>query len=92
MDMLFLEVLESVAGKGRFLPPNIAGEHKVPYFGICLGMQVMIVEFARHVLGSTEADSTEMNIHTPNPVISLLKPAEEYPKSRRHYATRRLPM
>lgn len=47
-------------------------EHKVPYLGICLGMQVMIVEFARNVLGLTEADSTEMNIHTPNPVISLL--------------------
>ncbi|HSX13505.1 MAG TPA: CTP synthase [Chlamydiales bacterium] len=47
-------------------------ENKIPYFGICLGMQVMIVEFARNVLGLIEADSTEMNINTAHPVISLL--------------------
>ncbi len=47
-------------------------ENKIPYFGICLGMQVMIVEFARNVLGLQDADSTEMNINTPHPVISLL--------------------
>lgn len=47
--------------------------HKIPYFGICLGMQVMVVEFAREVLGLKEAHSTEMNPKTKEPVISLLK-------------------
>jgi CTP synthase len=47
-------------------------ETKVPYFGLCLGMQVMCVEFARHVLGLSEAHSTEVNPDTPHPVISLL--------------------
>ncbi len=47
-------------------------ENKIPYFGICLGMQVMIVEFARHVLELEEANSTEMNRNTPDPLISLL--------------------
>lgn len=47
-------------------------QNRIPYLGICLGMQVMIVEFVRNVLGLPDADSTEMNIHTPHPVVSLL--------------------
>jgi CTP synthase len=46
--------------------------HKIPYFGICLGMQVMIVEFARNVLHLKKAHSTEVDLHTPDPVISML--------------------
>ena len=48
-------------------------ENKIPYFGICLGMHVLVVEFARHVLGQKEANSTEMNPQTPDPVISLIE-------------------
>lgn len=47
-------------------------QNQIPYLGICLGMQVMIVEFARNVLGLKDANSTEMNMNTPHPVISLL--------------------
>lgn len=47
-------------------------QHNIPYFGICLGMQVMAIEFARSILGLKEAHSTEIDPHTPDPVISLL--------------------
>lgn len=50
---------------------------KVPYFGICLGMQVLAVEFARNVLGLKDANSTEIDSKTPNPVISLLSEQRE---------------
>lgn len=58
--------------EGKILTAQYCREHKIPYFGLCLGMQVMIVEFARHVLGLQGANSTEMNSQTPHPVISLL--------------------
>jgi CTP synthase len=47
-------------------------KNKIPYLGLCLGMQVMCVEFARNVLGIKAANSTEMDSSTPHPVISLL--------------------
>jgi CTP synthase len=50
-----------------------AREHKVPYFGICLGMQAMVIEFARHVCGLEDADSTEFNPGTPHRVIFKLR-------------------
>lgn len=52
-------------------------EQKIPYFGICLGMQVLVVEFARHVLNLGGANSTEMEPETPEPIISLLSEQEE---------------
>lgn len=51
-------------------------EKKIPYFGICLGMQVLVIEFARNVLGLKEANSTEMNRDTTDPIISLLSEQE----------------
>ena len=48
-------------------------EHDVPTFGICLGMQCMVIEFARNVLGLKEANSTEMQPHTPDNVIDLME-------------------
>jgi CTP synthase len=50
-----------------------AREDKVPYFGICLGMQTMVIEFARNVCGLTDADSTEFNPATPHRVIYKLR-------------------
>ncbi len=52
---------------------RFARENKVPYFGICLGMQTMVIEFARHVCGLAEADSTEFNPATPYRVIYKLR-------------------
>jgi CTP synthase len=58
--------------EGKILAAQYAREHLVPYLGLCLGMQVMVIEFARNVLGLAGANSTEFNPHTPHPVISLL--------------------
>ena len=51
---------------------SYARENKIPYLGLCLGMQVMVIEFARYAFGSTEANSTEFDPSTPYPVIALL--------------------
>ncbi|MGC8521935.1 MAG: CTP synthase [Steroidobacteraceae bacterium] len=58
--------------EGKILSVRYAREHGIPYLGICLGMQVAIVEFGRHVLGLTGANSTEFNRGTPYPVIALI--------------------
>jgi CTP synthase len=58
--------------EGKILAAQYARERGVPYLGLCLGMQVMVVEYARHVLGLVGANSTEFNRATPHPVISLL--------------------
>ncbi len=57
---------------GKIMTAKYCREKKIPYFGLCLGMQVMCVEFARHVLGLTDANSTEIDPNTSHPVISLL--------------------
>jgi CTP synthase len=57
---------------GKIMTAKYCREHQIPYFGLCLGMQVMCVEFARHVLGLNDANTTEVDPHTPHPIISLL--------------------
>jgi CTP synthase len=57
---------------GKINAAHYCRESKVPYFGICLGMQVMAVEFARNALGLEEANSTEFDPDTPYPIISML--------------------
>ena len=57
---------------GKIMTAKYCRENKIPYFGICLGMQVMAVEFARHVAGLEDANSTEIDAYTKHPVISLL--------------------
>ncbi|MDE6610554.1 MAG: CTP synthase [Muribaculaceae bacterium] len=59
--------------EGKFVALKWCREHDVPTFGICLGMQCMVVEFARNVLGMAEANSTEMNPTTPYNVIDLME-------------------
>ncbi len=59
--------------EGKFVALKWCREHDVPTFGICLGMQCMVIEFARDVLGLTEANSTEMNPTTPDNVIDLME-------------------
>src|ERR1700721_689348 len=58
--------------EGKIQAARFAREHGVPYLGICLGMQVAIVEYGRHVLGFTDANSTEFNRASQNPVIALI--------------------
>ncbi|MFA5306264.1 MAG: CTP synthase [Candidatus Babeliales bacterium] len=59
--------------EGKILAARWAREHKVPYFGLCLGMQVMIIEAARSLLKHPKANSTEFNPKTPTPVIDLME-------------------
>jgi len=58
--------------EGKILAARYARENKVPYLGLCLGMQLMVIEFTRHVLGDEEANSTEFDRATPHPVIDLM--------------------
>ena len=58
--------------EGKIATVNYARENQVPYLGICLGMQVAVIEFARHVAGLEGANSTEFDPETPHPVIGLI--------------------
>jgi CTP synthase len=58
--------------EGKICAARFAREHKVPYLGICLGMQIATIEYARHVAGLTDANSTEFEPDTPHPVIALI--------------------
>ncbi len=58
---------------GKIIAIKYARENNVPFLGICLGMQCAVVEFARNVLGYTDAHSTEMNSKTKHPVINLME-------------------
>ena len=63
--------------EGKIAAARIAREQRIPYLGICLGMQVAVAEFARHVAGMEGANSTEFDIETPYPVIDLLPEQKE---------------
>jgi CTP synthase len=63
--------------EGKIEAARIARENGIPYLGICLGMQIAVAEFARHVAGMEGANSTEFDIETPYPVIDLLPEQKE---------------
>ena len=58
--------------EGKIAAVRFAREQRIPYLGICLGMQVAVIEFARHVAGLTDAHSTEFRKDNPHPVIALI--------------------
>lgn len=58
--------------EGKIVAAKFARENKVPYLGLCLGMQVMCIEFARNVLGLEDANSTEFDVSAPHPIIDLM--------------------
>lgn len=66
--------------EGKLVAIRYARENKVPYFGICLGLQCASIEFARNVLGYTDANSTEFNKKTPDPVIHLMEEQKKVTK------------
>ncbi len=77
-----LEGADAILVPGGFGPRGVAGkiraagyarERKIPYFGICLGMQIAVIEFARNVAGLPAAHSVEFDAATPDPVIYLMK-------------------
>jgi len=59
--------------EGKFVALKYGREHNLPTFGICLGMQCMVIEFARNVLGFVDANSTEMDPNTPHNVIDIME-------------------
>jgi CTP synthase len=59
--------------EGKIIAVQYAREKKLPFLGICLGMQMAVIEFARHVLGLNNAHSTEMDPDTPYPVINMME-------------------
>ena len=59
--------------QGKVVAAKFARENKVPYFGICLGMQIAVIEFARHIAGMSHANSTEFDKKTKYPVIYLMR-------------------
>ena len=58
--------------EGKILAAKYARENKIPYLGLCLGMQIATIEFARNVLKLDKAHSTEFDPNTPHPVIAML--------------------
>ena len=73
--------------EGKIKAIRYARENKVPYLGLCLGLQLMVVEWARNVMKLADANSTEFNKHTPHPVIDMLP---EQHKIKKMGATMRL--
>lgn len=59
--------------EGKITAVKYVREHNIPFLGICLGMQMAVIEFARNVIGISNANSTEMDADTPNPVIDLME-------------------
>lgn len=59
--------------EGKINAVRYVREHKIPFLGICLGMQMAVIEYARNVMGIEDAHSTEMEPHTANPVISMME-------------------
>ncbi|MEO6175126.1 MAG: CTP synthase [Flavobacterium circumlabens] len=59
--------------EGKIEAVRFARENKIPFFGICLGMQMSIIEYSRNILGYAEANSTEMNENTKHPVVNLME-------------------
>jgi len=66
--------------EGKILAARYAREHNVPYFGICLGMQIAVAEFMRSVCGHTNANSTEFNETTDCPIIDLMADQKDIEK------------
>jgi CTP synthase len=65
--------------EGMVRAARYARERQVPYLGLCLGMQILCIEFARAALGSEQANSTEFDLFTPHPVIDLLPEQRDLP-------------
>lgn len=63
--------------QGKIAATRFARENKIPYFGLCLGMQIAVIEFSRNVAGLENANSTEFDANTPHPVVCLMEEQKE---------------
>jgi CTP synthase len=76
--------------EGKIKAIQFARENKIPYFGLCYGMQLMTVEYARHIAGLEGANTTEINADTPHPVIAILPEQIEKLKNKDYGGSMRL--
>ena len=76
--------------EGKIAAIRWCREHRKPFFGLCYGMQLAVVEFARHVAGMKRANTTEIDPETPQPVIHIMPEQERLVKQKKFGATMRL--
>lgn len=76
--------------EGMILAANYAREKKIPYFGLCLGMQILTISYARNILGLKGANSTEMDPESPDPVINTMADQVAKIQNKNYGATMRL--
>ena len=80
----------STGVEGKINAIQYCRENKIPYFGLCYGMQLMVIEFARNVVGLKDANTTEINPETKNPVIDIMEDQKKVISSGNYGATMRL--
>ncbi len=80
----------STGAEGKILAIKFVRENKIPFLGLCFGLQLAVVEFARNVCGLKDANSTEINPNTPHPVIDILPEQKKLLKECKYGATMRL--
>lgn len=76
--------------EGKINVINYVREHDIPYFGLCYGMQLALVEYARNELGITDAHTTEINPETPHPVVDIMPDQKKHMENSRYGGTMRL--
>jgi CTP synthase len=76
--------------EGKLKAIQFARENKIPYFGICYGMQLMVIEYARNVLGLKDAHTTEINPDTANPIVAIMDAQKKHMAEKNYGGTMRL--
>jgi CTP synthase len=76
--------------EGKLKAIQYAREHRIPYFGLCYGMQLLVIEYARNMLGLAEANTVEINPETPDPIVAVMESQKENIASGKYGGTMRL--
>lgn len=76
--------------EGKIAVIRYCREHKIPYFGLCYGMQLMVIEYARHILGLKDAHTTEVDPETAHPIVDIMPEQKENLLKKNYGATMRL--
>ncbi len=76
--------------EGKIAVIRYCREHQIPYFGLCYGMQLAVIEYARHILGLSGANTTEVNQKSPYPVVDIMPEQKEKLRKKDYGATMRL--
>jgi len=76
--------------EGKIAAIKYAREHKIPYFGLCYGMQLMVVEYARHKAGLEKAHTVEIDPDTPDPIVAVMESQKDVIREGRYGGTMRL--